>query len=154
MELLKQRILQDGRCYPGGILKVDSFINHQMDPMLMYKIAEEFIRRFQDRKINKIVTIDKSGIFRSLMLFREHRLVHVLEDGDGGVKYELCLSHDEDEDEDMHVHFYCEQCHRLFCLHDMPVPQVDLPEGYSMTTVNYVVKGTCPQCAERCRHEH
>ena len=36
MELLKQRILQDGRCYPGGILKVDSFINHQMDPMLMY----------------------------------------------------------------------------------------------------------------------
>ena len=49
MELLKQRILQDGRCYPGGILKVDSFINHQMDPMLMYKIAEEFIRRFQDR---------------------------------------------------------------------------------------------------------
>ena len=103
---------------------------------------------------NKIVTIDKSGIFRSLMLFREHRLVHVLEDGDGGVKYELCLSHDENEDEDMHVHFYCEQCHRLFCLHDMPVPQVDLPEGYSMTTVNYVVKGTCPQCAERCQHKH
>ncbi len=103
---------------------------------------------------NKIVTIDKSGIFRSLMLFREHRLVHVLEDGDGGVKYELCLSHDEDEDEDIHVHFYCEQCHRLFCLHDMPVPQVDLPEGYSMTTVNYVVKGTCPQCAAHCRHEH
>ncbi len=103
---------------------------------------------------NKIVTIDKSGIFRSLMLFREHRLVHVLEDGDGGVKYELCLSHDENEDEDMHVHFYCEQCHRLFCLHDMPVPQVDLPEGYSMTTVNYVVKGTCPQCAERCQHGH
>ena len=48
MELLKQRILQDGRCYPGGILKVDSFINHQMDPMLMYKIAEEFIRRFKN----------------------------------------------------------------------------------------------------------
>ena len=37
MELLKRRILQDGRCYPGGILKVDSFINHQMDPMLLYK---------------------------------------------------------------------------------------------------------------------
>ena len=47
MELLKQRILQDGRCYPGGILKVDSFINHQMDPMLLYKVAEEFINRFK-----------------------------------------------------------------------------------------------------------
>ena len=48
MELLKQRIMQDGRCYPGGILKVDSFINHQMDPMLMYKIGEEFIKRFSN----------------------------------------------------------------------------------------------------------
>ena len=69
MELLKQRILQDGRCYPGGILKVDSFINHQMDPMLMYKIAEEFIRRFQDRKINKIVTIEASGIAPAIMVY-------------------------------------------------------------------------------------
>ena len=56
MELLKQRILQDGRCYPGGILKVDSFINHQMDPMLMY------------RKINKIVTIEASGIAPAIMV--------------------------------------------------------------------------------------
>ena len=55
MELLKQRILQDGRCYPGGILKVDSFINHQMDPMLMYKI-------------NKIVTIEASGIAPAIMV--------------------------------------------------------------------------------------
>ena len=52
MELLKQRILQDGRCYPGGILKVDSFINHQMDPMLLYKVAEEFINRFKGEHIN------------------------------------------------------------------------------------------------------
>ena len=36
MDILKNRILQDGKCYAGGILKVDSFINHQMDPMLMY----------------------------------------------------------------------------------------------------------------------
>ncbi len=68
MELLKQRIRQDGRCYPGGILKVDSFINHQMDPMLMYKIAEEFARRFKDEPINKIVTIEASGIAPAIML--------------------------------------------------------------------------------------
>ena len=61
MELLKQRILQDGRCYPGGILKVDSFINHQMDPMLLYKVAEEFIYRFRNADINKIVTIECPG---------------------------------------------------------------------------------------------
>lgn len=68
MDLLKQRILQDGRCYPGGILKVDSFINHQMDPMLMYKIAEEFIRRFKGTEINKIVTIEASGIAPAIMV--------------------------------------------------------------------------------------
>lgn len=62
MELLKQRIMQDGKCYRGGILKVDSFINHQMDPTLMYEIAKEFIKRFEGRPINKIVTIEASGI--------------------------------------------------------------------------------------------
>ena len=41
MKLLKDRILQDGQCFPGGILKVDNFINHQMDPILMQKMAEE-----------------------------------------------------------------------------------------------------------------
>ena len=68
MELLKQRILQDGICYPGGILKVDSFINHQMDPMLLYKVAEEFIYRFRDANINKIVTIEASGIAPAIMV--------------------------------------------------------------------------------------
>lgn len=68
MELLKQRILQDGRCYSGGILKVDSFINHQMDPMLLYKVAEEFIRRFEGEHINKIVTIEASGIAPAIMV--------------------------------------------------------------------------------------
>lgn len=68
MELLKQRILQDGRCYPGGILKVDSFINHQMDPMFLYKVAEEFINRFKGEHINKIVTIEASGIAPAIMV--------------------------------------------------------------------------------------
>ena len=68
MELLKQRIMQDGRCYPGGILKVDSFINHQMDPILMYKIGEEFIKRFSNEDINKIVTMEASGIAPAIMV--------------------------------------------------------------------------------------
>lgn len=68
MELLKQRILQDGRCYPGGILKVDSFINHQMDPQLMYKIGEEFVKRFEGTRINKIMTIEASGIAPAIMV--------------------------------------------------------------------------------------
>jgi Adenine/guanine phosphoribosyltransferases and related PRPP-binding proteins len=62
MELLKKRILQDGTCFPGGILKVDSFINHQMDPTLMKSIAVEFVRKFASTNVNKIMTIEASGI--------------------------------------------------------------------------------------------
>ena len=62
MQQLKERILRDGRCFSGGILKVDNFINHQMDPMLMREMANEIIRRFSEHKINKVLTIEASGI--------------------------------------------------------------------------------------------
>ena len=96
---------------------------------------------------NKILTIDKSGIFRTLSLFREQHLVHVIEDGGDGVRYELCHSHDDDVDDDLHVHFYCEQCQQTYCLDHIPVPGIDLPAGFIMSSVNYMVKGICPHCA-------
>lgn len=67
MELLKQRILKDGKCLEGGVLKVDSFITHQMDPVLMMAIAEEFAKRFSGAGINKILTIEASGIAPAIM---------------------------------------------------------------------------------------
>ena len=67
MEALKERILRDGKCLEGGILKVDGFINHQMDPVLMKSIAVEFVRRFASTDINKIVTIEASGIAPAIM---------------------------------------------------------------------------------------
>ena len=101
----------------------------------------------------KILSIDKSGVFRALTLFREHHLVHVLEDGGDGVRYELCLSHDEhQEDDDQHVHFYCEHCHRTFCLPATPIPPVSLPDGYLMQSINYMVKGLCPECRKKLRN--
>lgn len=62
MELLKQRILKEGIVKPGNVLKVDSFLNHQMDIELINQIGEEFKRRFADAKITKILTIEASGI--------------------------------------------------------------------------------------------
>ena len=98
----------------------------------------------------KILSIDKSGVFRALTLFREHHLVHVIEDGGDGVRYELCHSHDgHAEDDDQHVHFYCEQCQQTFCITDVPIPTVSLPDGYVLESVNYMAKGLCPRCASR-----
>ena len=64
MQQLKERILRDGKCFEGGILKVDNFINHQMDPILMKSMAVEFVRRFASLDINKILTIEASGRLR------------------------------------------------------------------------------------------
>lgn len=60
--------MDDGISLPGGILKVDSFLNHQLDPALMMEIAEEFARRLEGKNINKIVTIEASGIAPAVML--------------------------------------------------------------------------------------
>lgn len=62
MNFLEQRILQDGVVKPGNVLKVDSFLNHQMDIALLDQIGEEFHRRFQDKPITKVLTIEASGI--------------------------------------------------------------------------------------------
>lgn len=62
MNCLEKRILKDGVVKPGNVLKVDSFLNHQMDIDLMNEIGEEFCKRFSDLKINKILTIEASGI--------------------------------------------------------------------------------------------
>ena len=62
MNFLEERILKDGIVKEGNVLKVDSFLNHQMDVSLFDQIGEEFKRRFAEEKINKILTIEASGI--------------------------------------------------------------------------------------------
>lgn len=62
MQLLKDRIRKDGKIKAGNVLKVDSFLNHQMDIKLFKEIGKEFKRRFSDSEVNKILTIEASGI--------------------------------------------------------------------------------------------
>lgn len=62
MELLKERIRKEGKVRVGNVLKVDSFLNHQMDIDLLVEIGKEFKRRFADAEVTKILTIEASGI--------------------------------------------------------------------------------------------
>lgn len=62
MELLKQRIMQDGIALGDSVLKVDSFLNHQIDVALFNEMGKEFKRRFADANITKILTVEASGI--------------------------------------------------------------------------------------------
>ena len=62
MNFLEERIVKDGVVKPGNVLKVDSFLNHQMDIALMEEIGREFKRRFAEKNVNKVLTIEASGI--------------------------------------------------------------------------------------------
>ena len=71
MNFLEERIVKDGVVKPGNVLKVDSFLNHQMDVKLLDKIGEEFARRFAGEKITKVLTIESSGIAIACSVARE-----------------------------------------------------------------------------------
>ena len=62
MNFMEERIVKDGVVKEGNVLKVDSFLNHQMDISLMNEIGKEFYQRFKDKPINKVLTIEASGI--------------------------------------------------------------------------------------------
>ena len=70
MQLLEERILKDGIVKPGNVLKVDSFLNHQMDIEFINELGKEFKRRFADAPITKILTIEASGIGIACMVAR------------------------------------------------------------------------------------
>ena len=62
MKALEEKILKDGKVFPGGVLKVGSFLNHQIDVQFMKKVGKEFYRLFKEEAITKILTIETSGI--------------------------------------------------------------------------------------------
>ena len=71
MNFLEERIVKDGIVKPGNVLKVDSFLNHQMDTVLIEQIAKEFKRRFADTNVSKVLTIEASGIGIAAFVARE-----------------------------------------------------------------------------------
>lgn len=67
MEKLKQMVLKHGKVYPNNVLKVDSFVNHQIDAPLMKEAGDVFYEYFKDKKVTKVLTIEASGIAPAIM---------------------------------------------------------------------------------------
>lgn len=99
---------------------------------------------------DKLLSIDKSTIFRSISLFLEHDMLHEIDDGSGSKKYCLCTCADSDHHVD-HVHLTCSICHRTFCLKNQQVPLVSLPEGFLVQHIEYLVKGVCAECTHHLK---
>ena len=97
----------------------------------------------------KMVSMDKSSIFRTLTLFLEHDVAHAFEDGRGVLCYELCEEKGACDHHDGHIHFYCESCQRSFCMEDIHIPSFELPEGFYPHSISFVIKGECPDCRKK-----
>ncbi len=98
---------------------------------------------------NMLDTVDKSTIFRTITLFLSHHLIHSIDDGTGSFKYAVCSSNCSCEVNDLHTHFHCERCNKTFCFTNIPTPIVNLPDGFTLNSINYVLKGLCPECAAK-----
>lgn len=116
--------------------------------LLILKSMMGFRRAFSLLDLeNQLDTVDKSTIFRTITLFLGHHLIHCIDDGSGSLKYAVCSNECNCSVNDLHTHFYCGKCHRTFCLKSIQVPVVQLPPGFSVQGINYVLKGLCADCS-------
>lgn len=94
---------------------------------------------------DRLYTIDKSTLFRALTLFAEHGLLHAIDDGSGMQKYCVCRCGDHVHHHG-HVHLTCVRCHKTWCIEDVEIPSVPVPDDFEVTEREYVVKGICRKC--------
>lgn len=96
---------------------------------------------------NRIDTLDRSSITRTLPVLVECRLIHQISDGSGSMKYESC--HDLENDSrhsDCHAHFHCRHCGETICFPDMEISLPEVPDGYEIENLTYIITGICPKC--------
>lgn len=115
--------------------------------ILVYKTISGMEESFSLADIEmKLLSVDRSSIFRALTLFSKHNLLHSFEDGSGSLKYCVCHNHGNCTPDEWHCHFYCEQCKKTYCLEDDMIPLVSLPKGFTAHELNYIIKGVCANC--------
>ena len=117
--------------------------------MIWRHVRHEFADAFSLADLEgRMPTVDRSTLFRTLTLLTEAHLLHEIDDGQGAQKYCVC-HHDDTRHCQGHVHLTCRNCHRTYCLPNVRIPSVPLPQGFQVEETEYVVKGICPRCAEK-----
>lgn len=96
---------------------------------------------------DELETVEKSSIFRVLTLLTDRHVLHTVEDGNGIARYEICHAEESGLTHDIHAHFFCEKCQRVYCLDNIHLPEVELPDGFKVHSMNYMFKGLCENCS-------
>ncbi|MEM7655124.1 MAG: Fur family transcriptional regulator [Bacteroidota bacterium] len=93
-------------------------------------------------------TCDRVTIYRTLSTFLEKGILHKVLDDSGSMRYALCVSHCKEgvTHPHDHVHFKCTICGQTTCIEQVPIPEVQLPEGFQLKEVNVLLTGNCPKC--------
>ena len=108
--------------------------------LLIYKTALRFHDTFSMSELeDALESVDKSTVFRTLLLFAARHLLHEIADGRPcGI-------------DELHCHFHCEACRKTFCLDYTHIPAVRYPAGFEVRQIDYLLKGLCPDCRAK-RH--
>jgi len=93
---------------------------------------------------------DRVTLYRVLQAFEEKGIIHKVLDSHGTANYAIC-SHGctEHKHQDEHVHFDCENCHKIYCLDNVQIPQPNVPDGFKVEKLNLIARGICAQCAQK-----
>jgi Fur family ferric uptake transcriptional regulator len=92
-------------------------------------------------------SFDRVTVYRTLQVFVEKGIIHLIPTRDNSIKYALCKDECEaGHHHDNHVHFICDECNKTICLDDVTVPQVKLPQGFTPQHAEMVVNGVCEEC--------
>lgn len=103
---------------------------------------------------DRLYTVDKSTLFRTLTLLAEQGLLHTIDDGSGMQKYCVCHCQDDEVEGSApllvhhhgHVHLTCVKCRKTWCLEEVEIPEVDVPDDFEVMEREYVIKGVCKKC--------
>ncbi|MDE3213326.1 MAG: transcriptional repressor [Bacteroidota bacterium] len=116
------------------------------------KILEVFLSNLNALSHSDIESItgdsfDRVTIYRTLQVFAEKGIIHQIPTTDNSIKYALCKENcAPGHHHDNHVHFICERCHKTFCLEEVHIPDVLLPEGFRPRRAEMILSGICKQC--------
>ncbi|MDR2472613.1 MAG: transcriptional repressor [Tannerella sp.] len=128
----------------------ESGVNPTAVRLLVFRSMNSFSRMFSLADLeDDLDTVDKSTLSRTIRLFIQHKLIHSIDDGSGSVKYAVCSEGCNCTLDDLHVHFHCHECRTTFCLENVAIPAIKLPQGFVTDNINLVMKGLCSECSKK-----
>lgn len=124
---------------------------HQIQPTAMRILILEYL--LQQKTGIDLATLEqvfdraeRSTLFRTLKTFEQKGLIHAIHDGQS-TKFALCKDDcSVNTHHDQHIHFTCTQCQQTSCISTPHLPQINLPQHYTLSELNIIAKGTCPDC--------